>query len=114
MKPEAVIATVCCRYDVSRDDIVRADKRRRVVRARWMICWLLRYRMGMSLPAISYLVGKHHTTVLHACSLFNPYTGVNSCPSHEYDSFDPARDWTQLSACLDAEMSNPDVGEAAE
>lgn len=45
-----------------------------LTRARWVVAWALRER-GLSTPEIGRIVGRHHSTILHALSTCGNLTG---------------------------------------
>lgn len=53
-------------YGIAPAEVISGSRRPHVVKARQGAAWLLRSK-GLSLPQIGFLLGCHHTTVLHAC-----------------------------------------------
>lgn len=113
-KEDTIITAVCIYYGVTRDEITGSSKARHVVRPRWMACWLLHYRLGMSMIEVGKRLSKDHSSVVNACSAFNPTTGEHSCAKHENDCFDPRRDWVEINQRLDVELGEASALEAAE
>lgn len=67
LRTEALIVKAAELYDVSFESVLSATRDANVVRARQAACWLLRGG-GLSFPKIGAIVGRDHTTVMHACT----------------------------------------------
>ena len=66
-----VLRAVACVTGYSVDEL-RGDRRfRDLVRARQVVCWMARTRLGLSFPQIGHRIGRDHTTVLHAACLID-------------------------------------------
>jgi hypothetical protein len=62
----AIMAVVCRRYDVSREDMLSPRRELRYVTPRHIIMYLARKLTPASLPEIGRLLGgRDHTTILH-------------------------------------------------
>lgn len=65
--PIKKIVRVTARYLVIQvDEVLSENNSRNLVRAREIVVLVLRNRYQYSTPAIGRLIGRHHTTILHA------------------------------------------------
>lgn len=65
--PEEIISATAIAYGVFSKDIPAWSRRRQVVAARQISCYLLHELAGLSYPRIGRLVDRDHTTVMHSC-----------------------------------------------
>ena len=57
---------VCVRYQLTRDQILRRDPRRKVARPRQIAMYLARELTGASYPRLGQHFARDHTSILHA------------------------------------------------
>lgn len=60
-----LVSAVCKRLRISEDDLYSRRRWSLLVRARWMLAYLLIENHGWSQPRVGKLLGLHHTSVLH-------------------------------------------------
>jgi chromosomal replication initiation ATPase DnaA len=63
----AILADAADLYGVGVEQVLSNSREDRVVKARQAACWLMR-GFGLSFPRIGAIVGRDHTTVMHACT----------------------------------------------
>lgn len=65
---ETVIQTVCDEYKVQLWEMQQHCRRKRYVKPRQIVCFLLRQYTDMSLYEIGKLFYRDHTTTIHSCA----------------------------------------------
>jgi len=60
-----VVSAVCQRFRLSEADLYSQRRLPMLVRARWLVEYLMIERYGWSQPRVGKLLGLHHTSVLH-------------------------------------------------
>lgn len=68
---DVVVAAVSAHFGVTESEIYGSSKYRRTVRARWMVCWILRERLRLSVVEIAERIQKDHSSVVNACLQFD-------------------------------------------
>lgn len=67
MRPETIIEAVAAAFDVAAADLISPDRRHHVTIARQAAAAVLHARLpDLALTTIGELLGRHHTTILHA------------------------------------------------
>lgn len=67
---ESCLNAICNFYGEEHKNIVGSNRRWQYVRVRHALCFTLHRLMGHSLHDIAYLLGRNHTTILHAHRAF--------------------------------------------
>jgi chromosomal replication initiation ATPase DnaA len=62
-----IIEAVAQLYGVGLAEMLEHTRVVAIAEARAIACYLVRARTGLSYPVIGELLGRHHTTVMHAC-----------------------------------------------
>lgn len=57
-------------YRVSPDDIMGRSRKRHITDARWVFIKATRAKGRLSYPRIGEILGRDHTTIMHACQNF--------------------------------------------
>lgn len=65
--PAIVIEAVCHAHDVTIDELLSDSRCRKIICARQHACWLTRKISGKSSTHIGVVIGRDHSTVIHAC-----------------------------------------------
>jgi hypothetical protein len=66
----AIASSIARAYFVTLDDIKSKSRSQRLVEPRFAICYAIRKASGHSTSVIGRMVGRHHTSVLHALKAF--------------------------------------------
>jgi chromosomal replication initiator protein len=64
--PDAIVQAVCAYFNVSKRALLGPARARIVARPRQMLMYLLRTETGMPLEEVGRMVGRDHSTVIHA------------------------------------------------
>ena len=63
---------VCCQaYDVTPDLVISSLRKQSVVYARHMFSFLCRKHLKMTFSSIGYILGRDHSSVMHAINVFD-------------------------------------------
>jgi chromosomal replication initiator protein len=65
-KIEYIQTVVCNHYGISVEELFKKDRHPNIVAARYILMFVMKKRMGMSLVSIGKHFGKDHSTVIHA------------------------------------------------
>lgn len=74
---------VSTRCNVTAAALDSSSREARVVFARQVLAWLLRYRGGMSLPEIGLLMNRCHTSVFHSLRSLNNRVETNAATARK-------------------------------
>ena len=66
--PAIVAEAVCHAHDVTVEELLSDSRCRKIIGARQHACWLMRKVTGKSNTQIGMVLGRDHSTVIHACS----------------------------------------------
>jgi hypothetical protein len=92
MKHMEIFERCCAAWNTSEEEILSWVKKRKLARKRQVLAWKLYQLNYMSYPAVGRLLGRHHTTIMHAVEVVDalieqrdPYilSLVNAVRDHE-------------------------------
>lgn len=70
-----IVNIICTEYNVTPEEINSTSRKRQIMEARQVICWMIRNKAvanRLTLHSVGEVVGgKNHATVLHACNTVN-------------------------------------------
>lgn len=78
-----IVREVCETHDVTRDEIFKKNRSKKLVMARGVIYDRIRKELGWSYPKIGKLFGRDHTTILHGVRLAREYMSQNEGGKNE-------------------------------
>lgn len=68
LTPKKIIDKVCKFYNVSKDDVLGKPRNKEINHARQSACYLMKYELKMSFPAIGKEFSRDHTTIMNGVS----------------------------------------------
>jgi chromosomal replication initiator protein len=71
MTPKDILEIISKESGITVEDILSTCRKKEKVQSRHIFCGILRKNYNYSLPFIGELVGRDHTTVIHATEQFN-------------------------------------------
>ena len=66
MEHKEIIKLVAKKYDVTTEQLLAKNRKRKITRARQVCCWIMKYHFNMQSVDIAYIFKAHHTSVLHS------------------------------------------------
>lgn len=99
----ALVAAVAAESGIPADDLLGRRRQPRVARARHLLCWCARDRLGWSYPKIGRVLGRDHTTVLHAVRMVAADRGLLDRAPAVYALIPPPQERAcRVCGCTDA------------